>query len=645
MPATFSKPLLAFTFFLLISATALAQTRPVPYPVFPTPQFEQALAAGTRSADGTPGPNYWTNSARYNIVASLDPETATLIGSESITYFNNSPDDLTSLVIHLRQNLHKEGVVRNRPQKLTGGVEVSDLTIDGEPLGEAMRRNEPGYSIDGTLMYVNLPDTLKSGGTLDLSLNWLFKVPEAGAPRMGQDGEIFLVAYWYPQIAVYDDLYGWKADQYMGNGEFYMDFSDYDVSLTVPAGFVVGATGALQNADAVLSDSSLARLERAATSRETVNIVTAQDRENGVLPTVASEEGVTWQFKAENVRDFAFGTSGAYLWDATIAEVGDTNGDALADTSMIHAFYRPDVSAWPRSAEFGQYAIEFMSEMFFPYPYPHMTAVEGVIGGGMEFPMMTHIGRSRSEQGLFGVTFHEIAHMWFPMIVAQDEKAYTWMDEGLTSFNTAEASGAFWNDSTRWNPDRQSYYRIAGTGFEVEPMRHGDQYPYGTAARGIASYNKPAVALHALRGLVGDQAFMHAYRTYANRWMWKHPTPYDLFNSFEDVLGQDLDWFWTTMFFETWTLDQSIKSVEQNSDGVFVTLEDKGLSPMPLPVRVTYEDGTVEEQVVPVEHWLEGAREITLAFNPGTVAKVEIDAGMFLPDVDRSNNVWPADEG
>lgn len=644
MPATFRTSLFAFIFCVLTS-TAFAQQRPVPYPVLPTPQFEQALEAGTRSADGTPGPNYWTNRADYDIQATLDPATATLTGAETITYYNNSPDDLTQLVIHLRQNLHAEGAVRNRPQKLTGGVQVSNLTINGAPVAQADRFNDPGYRINGTLMNVTLSDTLAAGEQLDLSLDWSFKVPEAGAPRMGQDGEIFFVAYWYPQIAVYDDLYGWKADQYMGNGEFYMDFGNYDVALTVPAGFVVGATGALQNLEAVLSDSVQVRLARAATGKETVHIVTAEERAAGVSPTVAAADGVTWQFRAENVRDFAFGASGAYLWDATIAEVGDHDGDARPDTSMIHAFYRPDVSSWPRSAEFSQFSIEFLSDKFFPYPYPHMTAVEGVIGGGMEFPMITHIGRSRSEQSLFSVTFHEIGHMWFPMIVAQDEKAYTWMDEGLTSFNTAEARAAFWNDSTQWNPDRQSYYRIAGTGFEVESMRHGDQYPYGTSARGIASYNKPAVALHALRGLVGEQAFMLAYRTYADRWKWKHPTPYDLFNSFEDALGQDLDWFWTPMFFETWTLDQSIKSVEQNSDGVFVTLEDRGLTPMPLPVRVTYEDGSVEEQVVPVEHWLDGAREITLSFNPGTPAKIEIDADMYLPDVDRSNNVWPATTG
>ena len=269
-----------------------------------------------------------------------------------------------------------------------------------------------------------------------------------------------------------------------------------------------------------------------------------------------------------------------------------------------------------------------------------MTAVEGVIGGGMEFPMMTLIGRDRTERSLFGVTFHEISHMWFPMVVGQDEKSFAWMDEGLTSFNTTEANKAFWQDSTVWNPEKHSYYRLAGSGFEVEPMRHSDQYPYGTPARGVASYNKPAVGLHALRGIVGEEAFMTAYREYADRWQYKHPTPYDLFNTFNDVLDQDLDWFWTTMFYETWTHDLAVGNVEQNSDGVFVTIEDQGLSPMPAVIRVTYEDGSSAEKTIPVTVWLGGAKETTLTFDPGAVKLVEIDPSGHLPDINRENNTW-----
>ncbi|MEM8485573.1 MAG: M1 family metallopeptidase [Bacteroidota bacterium] len=625
----YRRLLSCFFAFCLFLPTAVAQ-RPVPYPVFTTPQFDQAVANGTRNLDGTPGTNYWTNTASYSIEAALMPDSAFVVGDVIATYTNNSPDTLDTIVMHLRQNLHKAGAVRNRPQQLTGGMDVQNVTVDYSPAD---------YDINGTLMYLALEKPLLPDSSLLVGMHWTFKIPEPGAPRMGGDGEVFFVAYWYPQFAMYDDLRGWKADQYMGNGEFYMGFADYDVHLTAPAGWVMAATGTLQNPMATLSDSSQARLARASRTRDIVSMLSADEVASGFSATQPGGV-VTWHYKAEQVRDFAFGTSNAYAWDATSALAGDVDGDGAMDTTMIHAFYRPGKAAWPRGAEFTQYSVEFMADKFFPYPYPHMTAMEGVVGGGMEFPMMTHIGGNRTDQSLFSVTLHEVAHMWFPMIVGQDEKAYTWMDEGLTSFNTNEGKAAFWNDSTQWLPSKQSYYRIAGTGDEAPSMRHGDQYPYGTAARGIASYRKPAVALHALRGLIGEEAFMHAYRTYAARWMWKHATPYDFFNTFEDVLGQDLDWFWTPMFFETWTLDHAIKDVAADENGVTVMLEDRGLTPMPLPVRLTYKDGNVEEGVVSLDTWLSGNREAQLTFPAGEIQKVEIDPGLFLPDVDRSNNTW-----
>ncbi|RMF58477.1 MAG: M1 family peptidase, partial [Bacteroidetes bacterium] len=471
---------------------------------------------------------------------------------------------------------------------------------------------------------------------------WSFEVPEAGAPRMGQDGEVFFLAYWYPQFAVYDDVNGWKADPYMGNGEFYMDYGTYDVHLTVPEGWLVGATGVLQNPEEVLSEQTRARLAMLDDTHENgaiIHIVEEGDREAGRSTATDPEGMLTWHFRAENVRDFAFGTSDRYVWDATTARVGDRDGDGTDDVALIHAFYRPGTPSWDRSAEFARFSVEHLSEMIMPYPYPHMTTVEGLIGGGMEFPMITLIGGTRNDQSLFSVTYHEIGHMWFPMVVGQDEKQYTWMDEGLTSFNTNEGRAAFWQDDV-WDPGRQSYYFIAGSGREVEPMRHADEYPVGSPARVIASYNKPAVALHALRGLVGQERFFAAYREYARRWAYKHPQPYDLFNTFEDVLGQDLDWFWTSMFYTTWTLDQAVEAVEETAEGVQVTVQDRGLVPMPAPVRVTYADGTVVEETVPVDVWLCGETATTLRFKPGTVSRVEIDPGRYLPDVDRTNNVW-----
>ena len=618
-------------FAALVSPVAAQTARPVPYPVIPNPKFERAAENGTRSTSGQPGASYWMNETDYTIHASLSPSTNMVRGSEKIVYTNHSPDDLSTVVVHLHQNLHKEGVVRNRPQKLTGGLHLSSASFNGNELLERSSPREVGYRINGTRMYITLPEPIKSGTSAEFEFSWSFEVPEAGAPRIGQDGEIYFVGYWFPQIAVYDDVNGWSGDAYMGNGEFYADFGTYNVSITVPEQYVVGATGNLVNADEVLTAQTANRLKQAKSTDDVIRVVTEEDL--GKATKTSPTGSLTWNFQAEGVRDFAFATSDNYLWDATRAKLPD------GSFKDIFAFYRPEMKVWSRSAEFARFTIEFMSDMILPYPYPHMTTAEGVIGGGMEFPMITHIGGGRNDQSLFGVTFHEIGHMWFPMIVAQDEKENTWMDEGLTSFNTAEGSATFWNQNS-WVQERQGYYRIAGTGDEVEPMRHGDQYPLDGGARGLASYNKPAVALHALRGIVGQEAFSKSYKEYANRWAFKHPQPYDLFNTFNDVLGKDYDWFWTTMFFETWTLDQSIASVDESNAGVVVTVEDLGLSAFPAVVSVTYSNGDVATATIPVSEWHSGSRSAKLTFKAGSVARVEIDRDQFFPDVDRANNVW-----
>lgn len=627
---------------LLIGLTpARAQkNRPIPYRVINDAKFDGALERGTRSEDGRPGENYWMNTADYSIDVELDPATRIIRGSETISYLNNSPNDITQLLVHLRQNLHAKGAVRNRPQRLTGGFNVLSAAVDGELIRENETDDDdaPGYRINGTVMTIPLDRPLRSGRRVNLSFSWKFEVPAAGAPRIGTDGEVFFVGYWYPQMAVYDDIEGWRADQYMGNGEFYMGYGAYDVSITVPEGWLVAATGTLQNAIDVLSEQTRKRLNTATNSKEIISVVGKDEREAGISTLNGADGKLTWRFFAENVRDFAFAASDKYVWDAAQARVGDLDGDGAGDVALAQAFYRPGTEAWDRAAEFTQFTIEHMSNMFAPYPYSHLSTVEGVVGG-MEFPMITHIARARTEESLFGVTYHEGAHMYFPMIVGQNEKAYTWMDEGLTSYNAAEGSADFWNQDS-WDPGEQSYYRIAGTGDEVEPMRHGDQYPYGTEARGIASYNKPAVSLHALRGIVGQERFTEAYREYFDRWAFKHPQPYDLFNTFNDVLGEDFDWFWTTMFYNTWTLDQSIGSVTDGADGVVIRIDDLGLSPFPVPIRVTYADGTIVEEVVSVDVWLADNTSTQVRFESGTVSKVEIDPGQFLPDVNRSNNVW-----
>jgi hypothetical protein len=611
--------------------------RPIPYPVFYSPGFKQAVKNGTRTLNGHPGENYWMNDASYTIKATLSPDTKMLRGRALIDYTNNSPDTLKNLALHLRQNFYKKGGIRNRTTDITGGMEVSRVAVDGQDLVEGSNFRSGNYAIDKTRLIINRSgDPVAPGKSATIEISWSFKVPKEHGSRMGQDGEVFYLGYWYPQMAVYDDLSGWMAQPYMGNGEFYMDYADYDVSLTVPHGWLISATGKLQNPEAVLTETVRQRLDKAATSDSTINIVTAEERMPG-KSTIESDNGqLTWHFTADKVRDFAFGTSNKYVWDATYAETGE-------GSAMINAMYRPENQTWKEAAQYGKFSIEHLSNLIMPYPWPHMSIVEGLIGGGMEYPMMTLIGSTRSAEGVFGTIYHELSHMWFPMQVGSNEKAYTWMDEGLTSYNTKLGSMDYWNSDNGWNPQRQSYYYIANTGQEVAPIRHADRFPVDSPARYIASYNKPALVLHMLRGIVGEEAFMNAYQTYARDWRYKHPMPHDLFNTFERELDMELDWFWRSTIYEEWTLDQAITALDSGTDETMVTVEDIGLTPMPVLLRATYADGSTQDKTVPVDQWLEGKRLITVEMPAGEVTKVEIDPDQYMMDVDRSNNVWTAE--
>ena len=625
------------------AAAPSAAERPRPYPVFESPAFRRAVERGTRTRTGRPGARYWTQRAEYALRAELDPATKRLTGQGTVRYHNRSPDTLAWLAVQLHQNLFAPGAARAEATPVTGGMELRSVTAQGATLAAgAASDSTPGYVVEGTVAWLRLPRKLAPGGTADLAFDWAFTVPPDGAPRMGTDGEIFYLAYWYPQMAVYDDVGGWQTDQYLGNAEFYMGYGNYDVSLTVPAGWLVAATGELRNADQVLAAGTRARLAEARRSGSVVHVVGAAER--GAGRATAGGGKLTWRFTARDVRDFAFGTSDRYLWDATHALARDSAGKSAVDTVMIHSFYRPERTAWAwdQSARYGRHSIEFLSRYLWPYPYPQMTAVDGVVScSGMEYPMMTCIGGPRDTLRLYSVTVHEIAHMWFPMQVGSDERRYAWQDEGLTRFNQAQAMREFFGGYDLEGIARDQYLDLARAGGEVELMRHGDQYPHGTAAYGIASYAKMATNMAALRALVGDERFLRAYREYGRRWINKHPQPYDLWNTFEDVTGEDLDWFWRTWWYETWTLDQAVGAVSAGGDSVSIVVEDRGLAPMPARLTITREGGAVERVEVPVERWLAGARRHTVRVGTSpAIARVEIDAERHFPDADRANNVW-----
>lgn len=370
------------------------ESRQVPAPISYPLTYERALERGTRTDSGEPGSEYWQQWTDYTLKTRIIPEEKRLEGAAAIVYTNNSPDTLRTVYLHLHQNLHSEGAARRIPQEVTGGVELVRVAVEGQEMQTGVRRG-PTYEVTATQLAIRLPSPLPPGGSVSIEIDWAFKIPKAGASgRMGWDADnLFYLAYWYPQMAVYDDVVGWQVDWFTGMAEFYAGFGSYDLTVEAPQGWVVRATGRLQNPDDVLSPEIVERLKRAEESDEVVNVVTADDFETA---TRTNESGyLAWHFFSDTVRDVAFSVTRESLWDAARTPVGDRDGDGAVDYARIDAIYRELAPRWKNEVRYAQHSIRFLSEYTgVPYPWPHMTSVEGsgIIGGGMEFPMMTIMG-------------------------------------------------------------------------------------------------------------------------------------------------------------------------------------------------------------------------------------------------------------
>jgi len=606
--------------------------------------FEKAITNGTRTESGKPGAKYWTNYTHYDIDVTIEPADTMLYGSAHIEYINNSPDTLRIIAFELSQNLHAEGNMRNEPAEITGGVQLSKILVDGTKLKQ-VDRFQPGYIVQGTNLFVILPKALFPNQSEELEIDWSFKIPQAGAgARMGYSQQnLFYLAYWYPHAAVYDDLQGWFVDQFLGNGEFYHGFGNYDLAITVPEQWIVMSTGELQNAQEVLAPNISGRYEKAANSDSVVTIISEDDF--GKVTKSSGTGLLTWKFAAENVRDVAFSVTKESLWDGTRTPVGDIDGDGEIDYTRIHSFWRSSAPLWKEEAAYAAHSISYLSDYTgIPYPWPHMTSVEGagIIGGGMEFPMMTIMGsyNGRSSQALYDVTAHELAHMWIPMIVSNNERRRAWMDEGPTTFHEANARWDYNPELFSRLDEFSGYLGFAGNDFENPIMRWSD-YHYPGPSYGVASYPKSGSLLIALQGVLGEETFIEAWKTYLKRWAYKHPTPYDMFNTFEDVSGTDLDWFWRSWYFETWTLDHSIKRVSQQNGKLEVVVEDLGDAIMPVLLRITLSDDTTIDTRINAEAWLKGSRTASLVIPvDATVRAVIIDPDNYFPDADKNNNSW-----
>lgn len=630
------------------SASNSTFERPIPYPIELPENFAEAVKQGTRTESGKPGSSYWINSAEYAINLTLNTAEKKASANEKISYINNSPDSLRQLVLNLNLNQHKKGAIRNELAEATDGMPIHSVKVNGNSYTDSVRTGNR-YRIYGTVMTIFLQDGLATGDSVHLELAWDFQIPKEGASgRMGwSEDNLFYLAYFYPQMAVYDDVIGWHADQFQGTAEFYADFANYTVSISAPSEWVVLGTGNLVNGQQVLSDTVYNRMIRGHQSDSVVHVITQDDF--GINATKGKVgEMLTWTFDAQKVRDVAFSITKSSLWDATRANVGDLNNDGNPEFAAINTLWRVSAPRWAKSWKYAQNSIEFYSQFTgLKYPWPHMSVIEadGIINGGMEYPMMTIIGayNRSSDKGLYGVTAHEIGHMWVPMMVNNNERRYAWMDEGFTSFHENQASKAYYDDENAESGDKRGYLMAAQYGIEGEIMRWSD-YHYNGFAYGNASYSKPSTVLATLRGVLGEETFNKAYLEFMKRWQYKHPYPWDLWNTFEDVSGRDLDWFWRSWYFETWTLDQSIESVTKTAVGTEIVLKDLGNIPMPVVLEVTLSNEAVEKHTISEQVWLSGKRSTKLIIPTGkTVIKVAIDPKGLFPDIDLNNNHWELD--
>ncbi len=630
-----------------------------------------------RSASGAPGHAYWQNRADYAIEAVLDTARQEIRGTGRLTYQNNSPDALRFLWLQLDQNIFATNSINayTSPPPLVfagtpfdmanrnfvGGLVLTRLDADGKPLP---------HDIWDTMMRVDLPEPLEPGQAITLDMAWSFPIPVNGAARMGRDGSLYEIAQWYPRMAVYDDVHGWNTLPYIGAGEFYLEYGDFDVRLTVPSGFIVAATGELENPDEVLTAAQRDRLARARADTEPVQIITAGEVGNAALtrpsgPTAAAPGTLTWHFRATHVRDVAWAAAPNYRWDAV-----SWNG------ILIQTFYRPSAVLWAAEGiVMARRAIAYNSGLWAMYPYAQATTVEGPIDG-MEYPQITFVPAEKTREGLYWVLMHEFGHEWFPMMVGSDERRYPWMDEGFNTFidlyNAEDYfKGSAYGDSVADIPlHAWAAHAIPGEKPLIDaPVEVGDLY--------WTAYQKPALMLRLLREYVlGRDAFDPAFREYIRRWAFKHPQPADFFRTIENVSGRNLDWFWREWVFTTARLDQAVDSVvgpptagtgarghggtgnatagnqsfgrapeAAGSEPPGITkvyLSNRREMVMPAELKVTYADGSTDTFELPVEIWNLGDR-FAYAVKSGErrVLRAELDPRHVLPDLDRSNNVWP----
>jgi hypothetical protein len=623
-----------------------------------TNMIRRAHAAGTRDSTGRPGRGYWQLWTDYVIEARLDPATSVVTGREAVTVHNTSPGPLTSIQLRLDQNIYAPNVARARPvPEITGGMTVTRITVNGavvdlDPPAPAFGRNAPrpparlaAYGLRETSARVTLVDPIPAGGTATLEVDWSFRVPWADGPRglrMGRWADsLYQVAQWYPRVAVYDDLRdgGWDTDPYLGASEFYNNFGRFDVTIDVPAGWIVGATGILQNPEVVLTGDQRERLSRVLDSDSLRTITPAGRRGPGV--STAAGDRLRWRFVADTVNDFAWATSDRFVWEATRATIPERG------PIPIHILYLPGSA--PQYDDVGpttRHALEFYSDLWMPYAFPQLTVVDGP-DRGMEYPMFI--------MSALGAADHEAGHEWWPMMVSNNETWYGFMDEGFNVYMNRLSRSHRQGVQPNLNGLGQSYGRMSGDEREAPLMWNAN---YGGPNYRFQAYDKAPLMLSMLGGIVGDTAVWHAMSDFAKAWRFKHPSPWDYAFFMDNALGRDLGWFWYSWLFTTESVEGSIEDVRSAGGRTAVTVRQDGQMPSPVVLQVQFApggpairplanarmvDSVTAIVTYPVDVWFAGSRTFVadLAFGGRAIERIILDPHCRFPDRVPADNVWP----
>lgn len=609
------------------------------------------IASRYRASNGEPAGDYWQNRANYRIEASLDETQNRISGKVTLTYTNNSPQDLYYIWLQLDQNLFNKdsrGQARfpsdarsrygDARSRFNGGYQINSVTLSDTG-------RQADYLITDTRMQVRLTDPVKKlGGVINLTIAYSFVLPAYGADRCGiqptRNGPVFSVAQWYPRVCVFDDVNGWNTDPYLGPSEFYLEYGDFDVKITAPASHIVVAGGELLNPADVLTNEQLQRLAKARNSDQTVIIRSEKEVTDPASRPKGKE--LTWHFRLQQARDFSWASSRSFIWDA--ARINLPSGR----TALAQSAYPAESAgkkAWGRATEYNKGSIENYSRRWFEYPYPVAVNVAGNIGG-MEYPGIVFCGSDATGEGLFGVTDHEFGHTWFPMIVGSNERKYGWMDEGFNTFINSLADDDF---------NKGEYKAPENNMHEMAPYYFSDysesifKTPDGLqeANIGLALYNKPAAGLTLLRNQVlGTDRFDYAFKNYIRNWAYKHPTPWDFFRSMNNAAGENLNWFWRAWFLDNLKLDQAITNVEtdtQSSDGASI-VSLANLGGMALPVILSYETINGKKGVIklPVEIWNNTPYHKVIIPEKDKLKQVVLDPDKVFPDIQPANNTWQA---